>query len=201
MTKQHVIGNNFKNDFLLIVIIVLLVLICICLYMKYNGIKIISDINQKSYFVQNLKDKNKAADLLAITVDRLELLIRHLNTNYPKLELVQRLTQKYKSENIRETYINSDYTSFTEDKGKQVNVCLRSKKTKERKLHDINTIMFVFIHELGHIASISLHHTDEFLETFKFLLKESIKIGIYKYVDYNKYPVEYCGIDINSNPL
>ena len=60
--------------------------------------------------------------------------------------------------------------------------------------------MFVAIHELSHIATESIGHTTEFWKNFKFLLKESVDIKIYKPEDYNKTPREYCGMSIKDNP-
>lgn len=44
-------------------------------------------------------------------------------------------------------------------------------------------------------------HGREFREIFKFLLEESMKIGVYKYENYSATPKEYCGIMINSTIL
>jgi len=77
---------------------------------------------------------------------------------------------------------------------------LDKKKNGEGGLIDSNTLMFVAIHELSHIATQSIGHTKEFWENFKFLLKESEKINIYNPIDYKKKPEEYCGISIKDNP-
>ena len=61
--------------------------------------------------------------------------------------------------------------------------------------------MFVVIHELAHIITKSIGHTDEFWENMKFLLKISIKLGIYQEVDYKNKPEKYCGITITDTPL
>ena len=60
--------------------------------------------------------------------------------------------------------------------------------------------MFVIIHELAHVASESIGHTDEFWKNFKFLLIEAEKIGIYKPIDYKTNPKNYCGMEITDNP-
>ena len=44
--------------------------------------------------------------------------------------------------------------------------------------------MFVAFHEMAHVMSLSVGHTDEFWNNFKFILKNAIKIGVYKYVDF-----------------
>ena len=66
---------------------------------------------------------------------------------------------------------------------------------------DMNTIIFVSIHELAHIMSVSTGHTKEFWDNMKYLLKEASKVGIYQIVDYSSDPIEYCGMIINSTPL
>ena len=65
---------------------------------------------------------------------------------------------------------------------------------------DENTLTFVAIHELAHVMSKSIGHKTEFWENFKFLLKDAVKMGLYKAVDYKKKPKEYCGMTITDNP-
>lgn len=60
---------------------------------------------------------------------------------------------------------------------------------------------FVAIHELGHVITVSIGHTQEFWDNFKWLLEICEKEGIYKSTDYSKYPQEYCGMKITDNPL
>ena len=60
--------------------------------------------------------------------------------------------------------------------------------------------MFVALHELSHVASKSIGHTDEFWDNFKFILIEAEKIGVYKPIDYKNEKTEYCGMTINDNP-
>ena len=75
-----------------------------------------------------------------------------------------------------------------------------TKKKNGTQLIDENTLTFVAIHELAHIATKSIGHNDEFWNNFKFLLKEAKKINIYTPVDYKNEPQEYCGMDITDNP-
>ena len=66
---------------------------------------------------------------------------------------------------------------------------------------DLNTMMFVVLHELSHLASESIGHTDEFWTNFRWILEESINIGVYQHQEFNKKPVEYCGMSITSSPI
>ena len=61
--------------------------------------------------------------------------------------------------------------------------------------------MFVAIHELAHVMTKSIGHTEEFWGNMKYLLKESIKIGVYKESDYRANPKKYCGTEITDSPL
>ena len=61
--------------------------------------------------------------------------------------------------------------------------------------------MFVVIHELAHLESKSVGHNKEFWDNMTELLKISIKLGIYKYVNYKNTPIKYCGINVTATPL
>jgi hypothetical protein len=69
------------------------------------------------------------------------------------------------------------------------------------KLIDINTLMFVALHELTHLMTESIGHKQEFWNNFKFMLKHASEEGIYDPVDYSKSPTDYCGLMIDDNPL
>ena len=68
------------------------------------------------------------------------------------------------------------------------------------ELIDENTLTFVALHELSHIATKSIGHTTEFWENFKFILKEAVKLGHYEPINYKEKPKEYCGMNITDNP-
>ena len=84
-------------------------------------------------------------------------------------------------------------------KVKNLRFCTTTTK-QGSKLIDENTLTFVAVHELGHVMTESVGHTKEFWQNFKFLLKNAVKIGIYKPVDYKKKPKNYCGMKITDNP-
>ena len=126
------------------------------------------------------------------------LFVQHmyLITNYPQEKISQNLKDNYNSfVNIMEN--NSDNsTSYTLNKEKIV-MCLRNKDDEFVKM---NELMFVAIHEMAHIGTKSIQHTVEFWNNFKFILKEAEKLKLWSYVDYSKFPQDYCGIQINSLP-
>ena len=124
---------------------------------------------------------------------------KSVNNKYPDDPRTIRLTKNYKPENVSEAVRNTKNTSYSVNKGEKVVLCIRSKK--DHRIEELNTLMFVTIHEMGHLASKTVGHNDEFWTNFKFLLEESIKIGIYKKVNYSEKPKDYCGIKITDSPV
>lgn len=66
---------------------------------------------------------------------------------------------------------------------------------------DVQTALFVALHELAHVANFSWGHDDAFWETFRDLLTLAVRSGIYKKRSYADDPARYCGHDIMSQPL
>lgn len=159
-----------------------------------------STVDQQSYLVQSLPDKQAAADLIARIRGKLEQYVDHLKKNFSDDVRVERIQENFRSDKISEGSENSKYTSYSINKGEKIVLCIRS-KDEQKKLVDLNTMMFVVLHELAHIATKSIGHTPEFWENFKWILKEAVNTGIYKSQDFNNKPVEYCGIQITDNPL
>jgi predicted SprT family Zn-dependent metalloprotease len=155
--------------------------------------------DEKFHLVRDMPDKEKAAEILSEIKRRLQLLIKYCVQNYPNDANVMLMKQRFNPQNVQETDINESGTSYTIDKGKELHLCLRNKEDAE--LHQINILMFVAIHELAHIKSVSYGHNEEFGKHFQFLLNQASKIGIYQPVDYSKNPVEFCGMEVNANPI
>jgi predicted SprT family Zn-dependent metalloprotease len=87
-----------------------------------------------------------------------------------------------------------------------MHICLRT-RDKEENIYDINTLMYVVLHELSHLCNYDKYgnpiqgHGIEFKNIFRFLVEESIKLDIYTHVDYTINPKEYCGIMISTSIL
>lgn len=162
---------------------------------------IVSGVDGNKYCVRERKNMKKAANLLASTTENLKKVVNHLHETYPQKENVRRLVDKFNPKKIKEILPTSQYTAYSENKGEKIAFCL-NKENKEDvdNLIELNTLMFVALHELSHVASKSIGHTDEFWDNFKFILIESEKIGIYKPIDYKNKKTEYCGMTINDNP-
>jgi hypothetical protein len=92
-------------------------------------------------------------------------------------------------------------TAFTEDKGLLMGFCLRSEKSPTSPYIDDNTLAFVVLHELAHVASSGYGHDPEFWRNFKYVLTQAVRCGLYTPVDYGSNPVTYCGMRVTYSPL
>ena len=137
--------------------------------------------------------------ILAIIKNLLKL-VRHLEETNPSDDRVMRLAKKFKPKQISESVSGTKYTSYSVNKGEKIVFCVRS-KTKAEKLVSINTMMFVAIHELAHVMTKSVGHTDEFWSNMRYLLREAIDINLYKVQNFRKKPITYCGTKITDSPL
>jgi hypothetical protein len=196
------------SKFLLFIVLILFFTIILSLLYKYYLLELFLEYhnssNGKSYGIQEkMKDSKTALELLGKLDNNMTAFITRLHSKYPKDERVQRLTKGFKKVKMEETTEEpeDDNTAFTINKGELMSICLREHKP-ERPFHDYNSLSFVIIHELAHIASISEGHNLEFIENFKFLLKEAVAMGYYSPVDYSKKPFMYCGkVKVTNNPF
>lgn len=192
-----------KLDILGYILIGFILIICGYIYFDSASFQlkcIVSTVDGNKYCVRERGDVQKAADLLARVTDKCKKLVDYVGDKYPDQENVKRLVKGYNPKKIMETLPTSEYTAYSENKGEKLAFCLDTEKDSKGRLIDINTLMYVALHELSHIATKSIGHTDEFWSNFKFLLKEAKKEKIYNPVDYKKNPQPYCGMTITDNP-
>jgi hypothetical protein len=85
--------------------------------------------------------------------------------------------------------LSMDSSAYTEDK-RRIALCLENPETK--RPYDMNTIMYVSLHELAHILNKGFGHGDDFKKIFSGLLKKSSQLGFYD----PKIPLPsvYCGV-------
>ncbi len=159
-----------------------------------------SSVDDNEYLVRDRDDKQEAANMLATIRSKLQKLVDSMKLKYPNDESVIRMNKKFNADNISESGKSSQYTSYSVNKGEKIVFCIRQKDENESFV-DINTITFVAIHELAHIMTKSVGHTEEFWKNFKLLLEESITIGVYTKEKYSQNPKEYCGIKVTDSPI
>lgn len=193
-------------------LIILQCVIIICLIiMIYNAEKmekmVTSPIDGRAYdVIDSMSNRDVAADKLAHINRYNQQFIAYLlkkPVNSMEYVLGSRLARNYDPGALFENDPIDKYnTSYTEDKGRTLALCLREKDTGNDNLHDMNLIMFVNLHELAHIASLDYGHGPEmdFWPNFRLLLHAAKEMGGYYPVDFEKNNDNYCGLDITYNP-
>ena len=173
--------------------IFIIFLICFILLFKYlywNEVCYVESFDSNNYLVRNLPDKDKAALMLAEIrtklIDFIDSLVeqaekesmaegddgdKELINNYKYIKMIQK---KLPDSIIKESSAKSEFTSYSVNKGEELVFCLRSKKNN--KLHDINDLMYVAVHEIAHIGCPEIGHTPLFKKINKFLLERAAKL-------------------------
>jgi hypothetical protein len=175
-----------------------------------------SKIDSREYYVQDKPDKQDAADALAQVRGKMIALIECLKRSSkgsvegspPDDEKkfgsyasrVDRLIKRFNADRISEGNEDIKYTTYTLNKGEKMVFCLRARGEDDR-VHDIPMMTFVAIHEMGHVASVTEHHTPEFHSNFAWLLRHAVKCGIYEVENFKAKPRQYCGITVSDTPL
>lgn len=189
---------NFIN-----ILVPLLLLFILLIYIKKERTEVAwvtSQVDGKQYIVQNKPDKQMAADRLAQIKQNLNKLVEYCVQNFPEDERVLRLQSKFDPDAVSEGTEDARYTTYTLNKGEKMVFCLRTRDYDDR-IHDINLLTFVAVHEMAHIASVTTGHNEEFNKNFQFLIQQAVKSGIYTPEDYRMSPRKYCGIEVTDTPL
>lgn len=158
--------------------------------------------NDKTFMVQNLPDKEEAANRLNSIQGKIEKLFsRYRDDPATAAEpRIQAMLERYNPENMCESNIKDSTTSYSENKGGRIVICLRQ-KTEGYPFVDENTVMFVVLHEMAHLMTFSTGHTPEFWANFRRMLQDAMGVGIYQSVNYAHDPKPYCGIEITDSPV
>ena len=184
--------------------IIISIIIIILIYEIYN---LCGPFNKTSYInykgvrfgTTSTLDPEEKLDRLKEIKLRLDKIVEHcVSTKFPDRSKSFRLQQRWKNVSVNETSFNEKTVAYMIDKGTSLNICVTDKKTQQ--LSDMNTTMFVAIHELAHVMSNSWGHGDEFWSNFEELLQAAINIKVYTYVDYSKKNKMFCGTNIYSEP-
>ena len=158
--------------------------------------------NDKSFMVQDLPDKEEAASRMASIQSKIGKLFKRYKDDPATASepRVQAMLGRYNPENMSENNIQDSTTSYSENKGDRIVICLRQ-KTEGYPFVDENTVMFVVLHEMAHLMTFSTGHTPEFWANFRRMLQDAMAVGIYQNVNYAHDPKPYCGIEITDSPL
>ena len=168
---------------------------------SYPTVQQRSTVDGQVYKVRDLPDKQKAADLLAKLRLRLQTMTDSLAQSFPHKPQVQRLLKNFRADPNRflESTPDAQHTSYSVNKGESVHFCLRQRDGTEALVSE-DVMMFVAIHEMGHMITQSIGHDQDFWNNFGWLLREAEQRNLYKHQDFKSHPVPYCGVSITDIP-
>jgi hypothetical protein len=202
------------NFIFLLIIVIIVFIVCLNLW-NHEMVYVVSDIDNETYMVRDKKDKKQASNILATIKKNIykitDYMVEKVN-NKPTAEqpryikfrpYIHQLESKIKNVIIKESSENSVYTSYSINKGEEIVFCIRTKAIDKvitsSDIHDINLIMYVALHEISHVACPEFNHTPLFKEIFNFICTEAVELGIYKKIEFNTQPTEYCGMVITDS--
>jgi len=182
-----------EMEILLVVFLVILVVVYVVY--KMNEVRSVeAKLNKKKYIVLNRIDAKDAANILAEISIRLGKMQTYLEKNHNNQESLKKIKEKFNPQNISEGSPDSQYTSYTINKGEKMVFCIRDKETK--KLHDINLMMYVALHELAHVMTVAVGHGSEFHTNFDSILKIAEEQGLYQKLPLGRNQIKYCGMSL-----
>ena len=167
-----------------------------------NLVSVKSNRTNQSYQVQNLPDKQDACECMANIHEKLRTLMSKYSDDPATAAdpRVRTMIERFNPDNMCENDVHSSSTSYSENKGDRIVICLRSKESPY-PLADENTITFVVLHEMAHLMTTTIGHTPEFWANFRRILNDAVGAGVYTNVNYARAPVSYCGMTITDSPL
>jgi hypothetical protein len=168
---------------------------------KYPMAFVKSSIDNEGYLVRNLPDKQEAADRLARVRGKILKLREFLRKDHMDKSFVKQMVDNFDctASRFSESTPDAQFTSYSVNKGEKVFMCLRQRNEKEELVQE-NIILFVALHEMSHVGTISVGHTPEFWNNFAWLLKQAEAHNIYEFTNFAAHPVEYCGVHITDSP-
>jgi hypothetical protein len=169
---------------------------------KYHTTQVKSNIDGQMYKVRDMPDKQAAADLMAKTRLKMKKLKLYVEDKFPDKPQVKQLAKNFDADAHRlgESTPDDEFTSFSVNKGESVQFCLRQREGSDESLVDENVIMFVAIHEMGHIITPTVGHGPDFWNNFAWLLEQAETLGVYTPQNFSMHPVAYCGMKITDEP-
>ncbi len=191
------INMNFFDCFLILLLVFFSMFYVKEQYAEVEYVK--SDIDNREYLVKVNEKSKEVANKLALINSKFIKIIEIIKDEYPDDPRVDFLEKNFDPSQLSESTKDNKYTSYSVNKEK-ILFCLIA-RNENGELIDDNTLAYIGIHELAHLATDEIGHTDNYWDNFKWLLKVALDNDLYTYEDYSSNPKPYCGINISSNIL
>lgn len=187
--------------FIICAIILLVFAILLIYYRMFHKSAVFFE-SSKYDVVQRYGDRAEAARVLGSINAKASMLIDHLS--HQDNLAARNVVAFYRPETLKESdpIWSIGHKAYTNEEG-QISICLRH---RGGTFYDEETIWFVFLHELSHVATIHKigeedHHPPEFWSNFTYILHQAHQLRLYNPVDYAANPIKYCDITIDNNPF
>lgn len=154
-----------------------------------------SNVTGKEYTVKRSPDSQQMADRLATLEKLLHRLLDGAASLLPGNPRIAAIRRRWDG-TLAEVEA-ADEVAFSVDKT-SIHVCLR---TPSGAIENVNTSMFVLIHELAHVATADYGHSPEFWANMRFLLELAERLGLYTYENYDPTATTFCGHPLGASPL
>lgn len=150
----------------------------------------------RSVLVNASPDAHRIAKFIERLRRRTRAFIERSLELYPHDTRLQRINDKWSGE-FGETDPASKTIAYSVSKS-DIRVCV---KNRRGELADINAAMFVILHELAHIATDEVGHTETYWKNFRFILEIAERVGVYRYQDHEKVETTVCDKQLGANPM
>ena len=169
---------------------------------QYPLVQVKSSVDNATYYVRDMPDKQRAADLIAKVRIKIQNLYDYILQKFPDKPQVKQWNRNFIPEPSRflEATPDAEHTSYSVNKGEKVHLCLRQRNGQDEQLVTENIMVFVTLHEMAHAITSTIGHGPDFWNNFGWLLKQAEAKGIYSYEDFKSHPVSYCGMNITDSP-
>ena len=171
----------------------------VSIYNKNKNVTVLKSSNDnRKYRLLDLPGKEKCMEILVQLNKNVIQLLSYVKDE--DREGIKDLLDNYKPDSLSENLEKKSLQAYSINKGEEICLCLREPEDELKIIDDINTLMFVLVHELGHLMTDDIGHTNKFWNNMAYLLKKASEINLYNPINYKISPVMYCGVKIDETP-
>ena len=171
----------------------------VSIYNKNKNVTVLKSSNDnRKYRLLDLPGKEKCMEILVQLNKNVIQLLSYVKDE--DREGIKDLLDNYRPDSLCENLENRSLQAYSLNKGEEICLCLREPENELIIIDDMNTLMFVLVHELGHLMTDDIGHTNKFWNNMAYLLKKSSEINLYNPINYKISPVMYCGVKIDETP-
>ena len=165
-----------------------ILLLLILTIVAVNALVLHPSENTKLYVTRNgltvAATSQEHAETLSRIHEKLQIIVKHTSLDVDGFS--GNLVEIPRKQGMEEV-------AYSLNKGEKIALCVDGQ--------DENTMLYVAIHELAHVATKDTGHSEEFWKNFETLLREAVDLGVYEYQPFHKHGEEYCGVKIDNTPF